>query len=427
MNRTRHIQRQWVATVLAGVISIGGGRALAADWPQWLGPQRNGITQEKGLLKSWPEGGPKLVWKISDLGSGYSTPVMVGDRLYVLANEGLDSENVVALSARDGQRLWFVRLGKVGNPDQNPSYPAARSTPTVDGEVLYALGSDGDLACLEIAKGAVRWKKNLRTDFGGKPGIWAYAESPLIDGDVLICTPGGSNATMVALNKQTGAVIWKCAVPGEDAAYTSVITTEAGDVKQYVQFLQKGVVGVEAKTGKLLWRYDRTAKGSAANIPTPVADGGYIFNATGQGGGAIIRLRTNSGAVEVEELHFSKQLPTAIGGAVKVGDYLYGASGTDLLCVEFKTGAVKWANPSVGMGSLLFADGSLYLHSEKGEVALVEASPAGYQERGRFNPPDQPNRGAAKAWAYPIVANGRLYLRDLNMLWCYDVAATESK
>ena len=426
MIRLGNSQRKWFATVLTGLICAGSARALAADWPQWLGPQRNGITQEKGLLKSWPEGGPKLLWKISKLGSGYSTPVVVGDRLYVLANEGLDSESVVALAARDGQRIWSVRLGKVGNPDQNPSYPAARSTPTVDGDVLYALGSDGDLACLELPRGAVRWKKSLRTDFIGKPGTWAYAESPLIDGDALICTPGGSDSTIVALNKQNGAVIWKCAVPSEDAAYTSVIKTEAGGVKQYVQFLQKGVVGVDAKTGKLLWRYDKTAKGSSANIPTPVADGEYVFNSTGQGGGAIIRLKSNAGAFEVEELHFSKQLPTAIGGAVKVGDYLYGTSGTDLLCIEFKTGAVKWANPSVGMASLLSSDGCLYLHSEKGEVALVEASPAGYQERGRFTPPDQPNRGSAKAWAYPIVANGRLYLRDLDMLWCYDIAATRN-
>jgi outer membrane protein assembly factor BamB len=273
MNQTRQIYGRWAATILAGGVCLGSGRVLAADWPQWLGPERNGISQEKGLLNIWPEGGPKLVWMTTNLGGGFSTPVVVRDRLYLLANQGLEDERVVARAARDGQPVWSTRLGKVGNPEQNPNYPAARSTPTVDGDVLYALGSDGDLACLEIATGQPRWQKNLRTDFGGKPGTWAYAESPLVDGNALICTPGGSNATLVALDKQTGALIWKCVVPGEDAAYTSVIVTEVGGVKQYVQFLQKGLVGVEAKSGRFLWRYDKTAKGSAANIPTPVADG----------------------------------------------------------------------------------------------------------------------------------------------------------
>jgi outer membrane protein assembly factor BamB len=188
--------------------------AWAADWPQFRGPQRNGISQEVGLLEEWPAKGPKLLWRLSDIGDGYGTPAVVGGRVYVTGNRGMENEFVQALSVEDGKILWTARLGKVGNPDMQPSYPMAWSTPTVEGTKMYVESSDGDLACLESASGKVLWRKSLRRDFGGQPGTWAYAESPLIDGDVLVATPGGKEATLVALNKNTGAVIWKSAVPG---------------------------------------------------------------------------------------------------------------------------------------------------------------------------------------------------------------------
>jgi outer membrane protein assembly factor BamB len=391
------------------------------DWPQWRGPQRNGISKETGLLKEWPKEGPKLVWKIDDLGSGYSTPSVAGDRVYVLGNEGMENESVHARSAKDGHRLWSARLGKVG-PNQGQQYPAARSSPTVDGELLFALGSDGDLACIEASAGKIRWAKNLRSDFDGKPGNWAYAESPLVDGDVVVCTPGGSEATLVALDKKSGNVVWKSAVPGGDqAAYASAIVIQPGGLKQYVQFLQNGLVGIEAKTGKFLWRYEKTAKGSPANIPTPVERDGYIYSASGRGGGALIKLKVNQGAVEVEEVYASPKLPTAIGGAVLVGHFLYGTSRA-LFCTEFTTGNLKWEESAIGAASVCFADGCLYLHGENGQVALVEATPEGYHEKGRFTPPEQPQRRGA-AWAYPVVANGRLYVRDTGTMWSYDIKA----
>ena len=398
--------------------------ARAAEWPQWRGPQRNGISAETGLLAEWPKEGPKLVWQVKDIDSGYSTPSVVGDRLYLLSNQGLDNEFVQALDAKGGKRIWSQRSGKVGNPDQQPNYPAARSTPTVDGEWVYAFGSDGDLACLERATGKVRWHANVRKDYGGQPGIWAYSESPLVDGEAVICTPGGPDATMLALNKNTGELIWKCAVAGgEQAAYTSALVIEVGGVRQYVQMLQKGLVGVEAKTGKLLWRYDRTAKGSPAVIPTPVVDGDFIYSAAGRSGGGGVRLKVNGGTFETEQLYFSPKLPTSVGGALKVGEYLYGTSAGALLCLEFKTGNVKWDDRSIGAAALCYADGRLYLHGENGEVALLEATPEAYREKGRFKPVDQPDRGSSKAWAYPIIADGRLYIRDLGTLWCYDVKA----
>jgi outer membrane protein assembly factor BamB len=317
----------------------------------------------------------------------------------------------------------------VGQPNQTPSFPAARSTPTVDGAVLYALGSDGDLACLDTDSGKIRWRKHLRSDFGGKPGTWAYAESPLIDGDTLVATPGGNEATLVALNKKTGEVIWKSPISGGDeAAYASALAVEVGGVRQYIQLLQKGLVGVEAKTGTFLWRFDKPVSRFNANIPTPVfADGIAYAGSAGTGGGAV-RLQAKDGGIATEPLYFAANLPNAIGGAVKVGDYLYGTTGSALLCLEFQTGEVKWKERALGAASLCFADGRLYMHGENGEVALVEPSPEGYREQGRFTPPEPPKRAnkMEKAWVYPVVAGGRLYLRDHGCLWCYEIRAAAS-
>ncbi len=411
------------------LVGIGMGclalAANAADWPQWRGPQRTGISEETGLLKAWPKEGPKLLWQVKNIDFGYSTPAIVGHRVYLLSNKGMTDEFAQALDAEDGRQIWATHLGKVG-PNQGMNYPGSRSTATVDGELLYALGSNGDLCCLETATGKIRWQKNLRSDFGGKPGLWAYAESPLVDGDAVICTPGGGKATLVALNKKTGAVIWQAAVPeGDQSAYASAIVYQLGDRKQYVQFLQKGLVGVDAKTGQFLWRYGATAKSSMANIPTPVAYADTIYSGSGQGGAGLVKLKPNQQTIDTEQVYFSKKLPNAIGGSIRLGEYLYGTTVKGLMCIEFATGNVKWEDKSIGTASLCFADGCLYLHSERNnEVALVEATPEGYKERGRFLPPDPPSkkeRGQAQSWAYPVVSNGRLYIRDLSALWCYDI------
>jgi outer membrane protein assembly factor BamB len=417
--------RSYLFAVAALLLS--GSFLLAADWPQWRGPDRDGVSQETGLLKEWPEPGPKLVWQVKDLGDGYSAPAVVGDRLYVMGSTGMDNEMVKALSSRDGKQAWSTRIGAVGPNTPGNNYPGPRSTPTVDGDRLYALGSDGDLACLEAATGKVVWQLNLRKNFGGKPGKWAYAESLLVDGDTLVCTPGGPTATLAALNKKNGDPLWTCAVPGdEEAAYASVVIAHGGGVKQYVQFLQRGVVGVDAKTGKFLWRYDKTGTGPS-NIPTPIVRDAMVYNA-GAGSGALLKL---AGA-EAEELYRTPGLPTAIGGAVEVNGFLYGTTGQAMVCADFATGEIKWQQrKGAGPGSVLYADGRLYWHSqESGEVALIEASPEAFHEHGRFTPAGLPTSRKAtdeskdgKAWAYPVVANGRLYIRDWNCLWCYDVKA----
>jgi len=406
---------------LIGILAHASRIVEADDWPQWRGPQRNGVSQETGLLPQWPAAGPKLVWQVTDLGRGYSTPSVVGARLYLLSNEGLDNEYVEARGTADGQQVWSTRIGQVGNPKQRPNYPAARSTPTVDGERLYVLGSDGDLACLEAADGRLVWQRNLRADFGGEPGEWAYAESPLVDGDKVICTPGGGDATLVALDKSTGDVVWKCALPdGVAAAYASIIVLEQGGVKQYVQFLSKALVGVAAETGELLWRYDGTAAGPA-NIPTPVARDARIYSGGGLCGGGLVQLTVDQGRFKAEEVYFDKTLPTGVGGVIVSDEHLFAASGPGVACHDFASGKPLWTSRGLGPGALCLADGRLYVHTEAGEVGLVLASPDKYTELGRFTPPNQPDRGASKAWAYPVVANGRLYIRDMNALWCFDL------
>jgi outer membrane protein assembly factor BamB len=404
--------------------------ASTSDWPQWRGPERDGTSQERGLLKQWPAGGPKLLWQVNDIGDGYSTPAVVGKRIYLMSNRGMENEFVQALSTQDGKPIWTTRVGNVGNPDQNPPYPKARSTPTVDGNFIYALGSDGDLVCLETKSGKIRWQKSLRKEFGGQPHEWAYAESPLVDGDVVVVTPGGAEATMVALNKKTGAVIWKSAVPGGDAAgYASAIVVQGGGRKQYVQFLSKGIVGVDAKTGGFLWRYKEVVKGPAQAF-TPIARDGYVYGGALSVGGGLVRLQPDGNGVAAEQVYFARGLPNGFGGAVLIGDYLYGTEMAEqqTLAVEFTTGKVMWKAQGLGRASLAYADGLLYVRGWNGEVALVEATPEGYREKGRFTPPAPPKKKqtgqiSEAAYGYPVIANGRLYIRDLETLWAYDIKA----
>jgi len=418
----------WLCLILCvGCSSAPVQNDSDADWPQWRGPDRNGISTETGLLQEWPAEGPQLLWQVQDVGDGYSTPSIAGTRIYLISNQGMDNEFVAALSVEDGNTIWTTRLGNVGNPEQQPNFPMSRSTPTVDGDLLYALGSDGDLACLETETGTIRWQKNLQKDFGGVYGMWAYSESPLIDGNTLVVTPGGPDATIVALDKSNGDVIWTSAVQdGGAAAYASATIVQAAGRKQYVQFLEKAVVGVDAATGQFLWRYDEPAQ-SSANMPTPVSGGDYVYAAKARIGGGLVHLTSTQDGIEAEEVYFNRGLPYSIGGSVLLGDYLYGTTDAGMVVADFLSGEVKWEAEGIGVGSVLLADGRLYVHGENGDVALVEATPEEYREKGRFTPQNQPERNQPmeKSWAYPVIANGKLYIRDLGTLWCYDIKASE--
>ncbi len=398
--------------------SLMGSLTTAEDWTQWRGPQRDGKSSEKGLLAKWPESGPKLLWQAKNIGSGFSTPSVVGEQLFVISNQGNEKEEVLALSTSNGNKLWATAIGKVG-PNQGPQYPGTRATPTLSGDSVYALGSDGDLVCLDAKSGQKKWAKNLRSDFGGAPGMWAYTESPLVDGDALICSPGGATSTVVALQKSTGTPLWKAALADADAAsYSSPIVATIDGVKQYVVYLGKGIVGLKADTGELLWRYTKTSD-AQANIATPIVSGNYVYSAASRVGGGLVKVTGTKS--DPQEIYFAKSLPAGMGGSVLVDGNLYGSIGETMACVDFMTGAIKWQDRGIGSSSICFADGRLYLHSVMNEIAMIEASPEGFKPLGKISLPGTKDNGNAKPWTHPVISNGKLYVRDQGDVWCYDI------
>ncbi len=389
----------------------------AADWPQWRGPERTGISKETGLLQEWPADGPALRWKMTDIGTGYSSPAVVHGRVYLQTTLG-DEEFALVLDEKSGVKVWEVPIGKVGK-NRGPQYPGTRSTPTVDGNRIYCLASDGELMCLDKVNGDVKWKKHLRQDFEGADAL-AFSESVLIDGELLVCTPGGATVALAALNKNTGDTIWTSTVPdGGSAEYASIMIVDKGPMKQYVTFLRNGLVGIDAKTGKHLWIYKKTID-PGANILTPIVVGDRVFSAGSRSGGGLIQLKPDGDGVTADPIYFAPTVAPSIGGAVLVDGNLYGTSGQTMFCANFETGEVKWTDRAVGPASLCYADGRLYVRSHgNGDVVLVEPSPDGYREKGRLS---QPDRSKAPAWPHPVISNGGLYLRDQGVLLCYDVA-----
>jgi outer membrane protein assembly factor BamB len=395
-----------------------GFRPRPFDWPQWQGPDRMAVSHEAGLLKSWPADGPPVAWKVKDLGAGYSTPSVAAGRVFGMSFRGKD-EVVWAVDEANGKELWATRIAEARPPAGPQGNQGSRCTPTVDGDRVYALGMNGDLVCLKAADGHEEWHKNLVKDFGGSVPRWGYSESPLIDGEKLICTPGGKTATLVALDKKTGDTIWKAPVPeGDGAAYSSVIAADVDGQRQYVQFLKGGVVGIAAADGKYLWRYNKPSN-RTANCSTPIYQAPSLFAASGYGtGGGLVKLVRQDGDGKAEEVYFTKDMKNQHGGMVLVDGYLYGANDPDqLVCLDFKTGKEKWRQRA-GKGSIAYADGRLYYRVEKGPIVLVEANPEKYVERGRF---DQPERSKQAAWPHPVIANGKLYIRDQGVLLCFDV------
>jgi outer membrane protein assembly factor BamB len=386
------------------------------DWPQWRGPNRDNVSTETGLLKQWPDKGPPLAWKGTGIGKGYSSVSIAGDRIYTMGDAG-DSAYVHCLQLNGGKKVWSVKVGRSGG-----DYPGTRSTPTVAGDRVYALGQWGDLIALDAATGRVIWRKSLEKNFGGRMmSGWGYAESVLADGDCVVCTPGGDKGTILALNKDTGKVVWRTKDFTDGAAYSSIVPAEIGGVRQYVQLTGESVVGVDPDSGKVLWRARR--HGETAVIPTPVVKDDLVFVTSGYGAGCNLFRVTRSGdGFTAKEVYHNGDMDNHHGGVVLVGDHVYGTSGNQLVCMELASGKIAWKDRSVGKGAVAYADGNLYVRSEGGDgtVALVEATPQGYHEKGRF---DQPNRSGENAWAHPVVAGGKLYLRDQDVLFCYDVAA----
>lgn len=419
------------ALLLTAVVVAFAGVAVAADWPQWRGPSRDGVSADKGLLDSWPKGGPPLVWKINTAGFGYSAPVVVGDRLYIAGADDKSGSGEFAqcLNTKDGGEVWKTPLpfGAKGYGDTSRGN-GPRGSVTTDGDLLYLVGARGDLTCLKSADGSKVWSVSYVADLGGSAGAWGYSESVLVDGDKLVCTPGGSKGTMAALDKKTGKEVWRSTDVKDAAVYSSPVAADVDGVRQYITQTQSAAIGVRASDGKLLWRIDQLGRRTAV-IPTAVIQDNYAFFTAGYGAGCeLLKLEADGSGGTKATVVYTKNslLANHHGGVIRIGDYVYGHSDRNgWVCFEFKKGGdeAAWTEKKFGKGSVAYADGHLYCYTESGgEVALVEASPGGWKEKGRFTIPEKMTpRPGGSIWTHPVIANGKLYLRDHQFLFCYDV------
>ena len=421
----------WIVVVLLSALSAG-----AADWPQWRGSNRDGRSPETDLLQEWPEGGPPLAWKASGVGSGFSSISVVGGRIFTMGDLE-DGQHVFALKEDGGEILWKTKVG----PIHEDEYGGPRSTPTTDGDLIYMTNTEGDVICLEAASGKEVWRVSMTENYESYlmkamgSYDWKYAESPLVDGDQVVVTPGHIRAVMVALNKKTGEEIWmtrggRIGPLGSDgAAYSSIVVTEIAGVRQYVQLVGRGVIGVDAATGEMLWSYNRVAN-DIANIATPIVTGNHVFASTGYGtGAALLEISRNEETEEWEarEVYFleADTLQNHHGGLILDQGTIYTGSGHNKgfpVAVAFDSGEVAWGpirNDGQSSAAITYADGRVYFRYQNGLMILVEANPEEYIEHGSFPIPD----AKKPSWSHPVVANGKLYLREQDNLFSYDITA----
>jgi outer membrane protein assembly factor BamB len=411
---------------LAGMM-VGGGGGGGKDWPQFRGPNLDGKSSETGIIKSWETKAPELLWMGEGMGKGYAGVAVVGDRIYTTGNLQA-GQGVVAVNAKDGKVLWSTVLTETVPKHMSSG---SRCTPTVVGDHLWVTTSNGSIACL-TTEGKLVWKKSFTEDWGGKMmSGWGYSESVLVDGNMAVCTPGGPDASMVALDKDTGKELWKCKVPefgkkGKDGAgYSSVVISMAAGVKQYVQMIGCGVIGVRAADGKFLWGYDNTAN-NTANISSPVIAGDHVFSSSAYGAGAgMVKLEKDGEGVKATEVYFltAETLQNHHGGMVLVDGYLYCGhqqNSGELVCLDIKTGKLMWGPvkpPGKGSAAVTYADGHLIFRYQDGLVVLLEATPKECKIKGSFKPQFQEK----ESWAHPVVSGGRLYLREQDKLMCYQL------
>lgn len=406
------------SALLATVLTVGVS-AHALDWPSFRGPDRKDVSSEKGHLKNWPANGPKLVWLNKDAGLGYSGYAIVGGTLYTMGARDA-AEYLIAVDAATGKEKWSVEIGPLLT---NGWGDGPRGTPSVDGGKVYALSGKGNLVCVNATDGKEVWRASM-TEIGGKVPNWGYTESPLVDGNLVICTPGGSQGTMAAFDKATGKKAWQSKEWTEEAHYSSIVPADYNGARQLIQLAVKTFAGINAADGKLLWKAD-FPNGKVAVIPTPIFHDGQVFITAGYKAGCkSVKIGPNN---EVTELYENADMGNHHGGVVLVDGYLYGYSdGGGWTCMDFKTGAVKWKEKAkLGKGAVHCSDGMLYLLDEQtGTVAMIKASPKGWEEHGRFtlSPQTTQRNPKGKIWTHPVVSGGKLFLRDQELLFCFDVS-----
>lgn len=425
--------QDWVAEQSSG----GIGAAQPGNWPRWRGPDQNNISTDAAddLLKEWPSGGPEKLWTFDQAGLGYSSFIVVDGTLYTIGVRGTDAV-AIAVDTESGEEKWSTKFGSDDADGYNAGWGnGTRSTPTYDDGMIYVLGVKGELACLNAEDGKLEWSKHLIDDFAGKWGGWGFAESPLVDGDLVVVGPGGQDAGIVALDKKTGATQWKAdeVKPGK-AEYASTLAVTFNGERQYIRFFEKEAVSVSAKDGKVLWRVP-WPRGGTAVIPTPIFKDGYLYMCSGYKAGSKLAKIGPEYEVDVVWDEEHEVMSNHHGGVVLIDGHIYGFSDTrdgGLVCQNFMTGEGVWNQrqmPSMAKGSVFAAGGMLYCLSENdGMVTLVEASPAGFESKGQFQlePQSDQRHVKGKIWSHPLVIGGRLYLRDQELIHCYDVSAEGS-
>jgi len=407
----------------------------SADWPQYRGPARDDVSTETGLLTQWPAEGPALLWTYANAGVGYSGPSIVGDRLYTIGGRG-DAEFLISIDVKTGKEAWAVPVGPLYQFDGNRWSAGPSSTPTVAGGLVFALGGNGDLLCVNATTGKDVWKKNLPKELeaqvnpigGGPKNLgWGYTWSPLVDGEHLVCLPGGPKGTVAALDRKTGKLIWQSSEVKDQAAYTSPMVAEIDGVRQYIVLTNPGLFGVLAKDGRLLWRAKRDGPYGTEVINTPLVQGSFVFTtvSAGNGGCELVKVSREGNAFKAESIYANKNLSNHHGNVIRVGDNIFGFSdGRGWVCQNFMDGRNLWSEKKFPAGAVAYADGHLYCYSEiDGTTALVAASPEGWREAGRMKLPQQSKlrKPAGRIWTPPVVAGGRLYLRDQDLVFCFDL------
>ena len=409
------------------ILTMAASDVSANDWPGFHGPNRDNKSPDKELLKAWPEGGPPRIWETGGIGEGYSTVSIVGKRIYTAG--AIDDDCVITALDTNGKKLWTRKNGKAWTG----SYPGTRSTPTIAGDLLYHLSGIGNLVCLNADSGDVVWTVNILEEFGGRNINWGLAESPLVTGNKVICTPGGKDISMVALERRTGEVIWKCLGAGDRPGYASPILIEHQGLKQIVTPMSKAIVGVRASDGKLLWRYPHEVY-TDQNITTPLFhDGFLIISGCVRKGTTCLRLNVSGDECSVERHWHNETLDNKQGGIVLLDGRLYGYAPSQnrskpWMCIDFKSGATIFQDSPVTSsykyknGCLTYADGMFYLYSDDGKMTLAKPTDTAFEVTGRLRIEDP---GTQPTWAHPVVYGGRLYIRYGDKLGAYNVTGTD--